>query len=87
MATATLSIKTDTETKALIKRAADNVGLSLNAFMLMTAKSAAKSGQIIIDNDMEDDEYYLELLGAAEADNANHPNTQTWEELKAEYGL
>jgi len=87
MATATLSIKTDTETKALIKRAADNVGLSLNAFMLMTAKSAAKSGQIIIDNDMEDDEYYLELLRAAEADNANHPNTQTWEELKAEYGL
>ncbi|MCL2483007.1 MAG: DUF1778 domain-containing protein [Propionibacteriaceae bacterium] len=87
MATATLSIKTDPATKALIKRAADNVGLSLNAFVLMTAKNAAKSAQIVIDNDMEDDEHYLQLIEEAEANNTKHPATQSWEELKTDYGL
>lgn len=48
---ATLSIKTDAETKALIQQAADNIGLSLNAFVLMVAKNAAESSEIIIHNE------------------------------------
>ena len=47
---ATLSIKTDPETKALIQQAADNIGLSLNAFVLMVAKNAAESSEIVIKN-------------------------------------
>jgi antitoxin component of RelBE/YafQ-DinJ toxin-antitoxin module len=46
----TLSIKTDPDTKALIQQAAANIGLSVNSFVLMVAKNAAESSEIVISN-------------------------------------
>jgi len=45
---ATMVIKTTSATKALIKQAADRLGLSVNAFVVMTAKDAAGSDEITL---------------------------------------
>jgi hypothetical protein len=45
-----LSVKTDEETKKLIKTAADSIGLSLNSFILMASKQMAKQKEIVISN-------------------------------------
>jgi antitoxin component of RelBE/YafQ-DinJ toxin-antitoxin module len=85
--TATLSIKTDLKTKSLIQAAADNIGLSVNAFILMVARNAAKSDKIVIDNDLEDEALYDAEIAEAEKYNARHKSRKTWEELKQEYGV
>jgi antitoxin component of RelBE/YafQ-DinJ toxin-antitoxin module len=81
--TATLNIKTDPETKSLIQAAAKNIGLSVNAFILMVARSAAKSNEIVIDNDTEND-FSAADITAAEEYNARHKCQKTWSELKQE---
>jgi uncharacterized protein (DUF1778 family) len=82
--TATLSIKTDPETKAIIQQAADRIGLSVNSFMLMVAKNAAEADEIVIKNT---DSGALRSLKRALEYNAEHEPSMDWKELKAHYGV
>ncbi|MDR1014279.1 MAG: DUF1778 domain-containing protein [Coriobacteriales bacterium] len=79
--TATLSIKTDPETKAIIQQAAENVGLSVNAFVLMVAKNAAESDEIVIRNSSR---WERESIKEWEASDRR---TVSSEEFKKEFGL
>ena len=46
--TATLSIKTTPAIKAQIRAAAERLGLSINSFVIMVAKNAANSDEIVL---------------------------------------
>jgi antitoxin component of RelBE/YafQ-DinJ toxin-antitoxin module len=50
MNTVAISIKTDSKTKEQIKDAAERLGLSLSSFVIMVAKQAAMSPQILLNN-------------------------------------
>jgi uncharacterized protein (DUF1778 family) len=78
---ATLSIKTDPEAKATIQQAAENAGLSVNAFVLMAAKNAAESDEIVIRNSSH---WERESIKEWEA---SDKRTVSSEELKKEFGL
>jgi antitoxin component of RelBE/YafQ-DinJ toxin-antitoxin module len=78
--TSTLSIKTDNETKKMIKTAADRVGLSMNAFVITVVKQAAKSKNF--------NDFYINKINEAEIYNEKHKNeAKTWSALKNEYGV
>ncbi|MDR1184726.1 MAG: DUF1778 domain-containing protein [Coriobacteriales bacterium] len=79
--TATLSIKTDPETKAIIQRAAEEIGLSVNAFVLMVAKNAAESDEIVIHNSSRWERESIEEW------EASGKQTISSEEFKKEFGL
>ncbi|MDR2063700.1 MAG: DUF1778 domain-containing protein [Candidatus Nomurabacteria bacterium] len=82
---AMMVIKTTSETKELIKCAAERLGLSVNSFVIMVAKNAAGSDEIVLKNDS--DEADLSVISRAEEYNANHKASATWDELKAQYGV
>ncbi|MDR2197158.1 MAG: DUF1778 domain-containing protein [Coriobacteriales bacterium] len=82
--TTTLSIKTDRETKAIIQRAAKHMGLSVNSFVLMVAKNAALSDEIVIRNPDADE---LRLIESAREFNATHQASSDWNGLKEQYGV
>jgi uncharacterized protein (DUF1778 family) len=82
---ATMVIKTTSSTKELIKQAANRLGLSINSFVIMVAKNAADSDEIVIKN--TDDSTYSDAIERAEKYNAKHTAKKTWGELKAEYGV
>jgi uncharacterized protein (DUF1778 family) len=82
---ATMVIKTTSSTKELIKQAANRLGLSINSFVIMVAKNAADSDEIVIKN--TDDNAYSAAIECAEKYNARHATSGTWEDLKAEYGV
>jgi antitoxin component of RelBE/YafQ-DinJ toxin-antitoxin module len=82
--TVTLSIKTDPETKAVIQGAAESIGLSMNSFVLMVAKNAAESDEIIIRNSDAADR---QSIGKAIEFNRAHRASTSWEDLKGEYGI
>ncbi|MDR1421860.1 MAG: DUF1778 domain-containing protein [Coriobacteriales bacterium] len=83
----TLSIKTDPETKAIIQRAAERIGLSTNSFVLMVAKNAAESDEIVIRNTAVEDLEDQKALERALDYNREHQATMGWEEMKAHYGI
>jgi antitoxin component of RelBE/YafQ-DinJ toxin-antitoxin module len=82
-----ISIKTDNDTKNLIQKAAQNIGLSTNSFMLMVAKQAAKSKKIVLDNELEDDNYYLSEIKKAEKYNKTNSPKKSWDDLKQNYAI
>ena len=78
--TATLSIKTDNETKKMIKAAATGVGLSMNAFVLTIVRQAAKSKNL--------SGFYFNKIREAEIYNNRHKHeAKSWSSLKNEYGI
>lgn len=79
--TVTLNITTDLETKAKIQRAAESLGLSVDSFVLMVAKNAAESDEIIIRN-----HHIWERDAIAEWE-ASDKQTVSSEEFKREFGL
>jgi uncharacterized protein (DUF1778 family) len=85
--TTTLSIKTDPETKAIIQRAAERIGLSTNSFVLMVAKNAAEADEIVIKNTAPEDFADQRALELALEYNKEHQPTMGWEEMKASYGV
>ncbi|MBF2053320.1 MAG: DUF1778 domain-containing protein [Candidatus Sericytochromatia bacterium] len=80
----TLSIKTDPETKALMQQATERIGLSVNAFVIMVAKNAAESDEIIIKNPAAAERA---ALAQALQYNTSHDAEMDWETLKAHYGV
>jgi uncharacterized protein (DUF1778 family) len=80
---ATMVIKTTSATKALIKQAADRLGLSVNSFVIMVAKNAADSDEIVLKN--EDDSADLAAIKRAKKYNSGHQTSTSWDELKAQY--
>jgi uncharacterized protein (DUF1778 family) len=78
-------IKTTSDTKELIRQAANRLGLSINSFVIMVAKNAADSDEIIIRNDNDDND--LAAVERAEKYNAKHAAPLSWSELKAEYDV
>ncbi|MCL2174007.1 DUF1778 domain-containing protein [Candidatus Saccharibacteria bacterium] len=82
---ATMVIKTTSDTKALIKRAADKLGLSISSFVVMVAKNAASSNEIVIKNNTTDAD--LAAIDRAEKYNARHKVSTTWAKLKAKYDV
>ena len=80
----TLSIKTTPAIKAQIQAAADELGLSVNSFVIMVAKNAVDRGEITVRTRKINEET---LLDSAEAYNAAHKADMSWDELKASYGV
>lgn len=80
--TVTLSIKTDPETKALIQQAAERIGLSVNSFVLMVAKNAAESDEIVIKNPAATERRTQEMVLEARQ---SLESAIDWEYLKAQY--
>ena len=78
--TATLSIKTDNETKKMIRMAASRVGLSMNAFVIAVVRQAAGSKHL--------NDFYINKIHEAEIYNNKHRSeTKSWSTLKNEYGI
>jgi antitoxin component of RelBE/YafQ-DinJ toxin-antitoxin module len=77
----TMVIKTTSATKALIQRAADRLGLSVNSFVIMVAKNAAGSDEITVKNTDDTD---LAAIEHAKKYNSSHRATSTWDEIKAQ---
>ncbi|MCL2843888.1 MAG: DUF1778 domain-containing protein [Chitinivibrionia bacterium] len=78
--TATLNIKTDNETKKMIKTAATKLGLSMNAFVVAVVRQAAKSKNL--------EDFYLNKIHEAEIYNYRHRHeVKSWSALKNEYGV
>ena len=83
--TVTLSIKTTPAIKAQIQEAAEQLGLSINSFVIMVAKNAVDSDEIVIKRRSTTDE--AALIDRANDYNADHEATASWSELKTQYGL
>jgi uncharacterized protein (DUF1778 family) len=81
---ATMVIKTTTDTKELIKQTANRLGLSINSFVIMVAKNAAESDEIVIKNEASDSDY-LAMIERAEKCDAKHSDIKPFSKLKAEY--
>jgi uncharacterized protein (DUF1778 family) len=72
MNTVAMNVKTDFETKELIKSAAERLGLSLSSFIVMVAKQAALSPQIVINNN-------ISIAQKIDNDLSNNTNISTFE--------
>ncbi|MDR1453560.1 MAG: DUF1778 domain-containing protein [Candidatus Margulisbacteria bacterium] len=70
-----MSIKTDFATKNEIRSAAERLGLSLNSFIVMVAKQAARAPKIILDNSAG-------LASQINEDILNENNIQTFSSKK-----